>query len=122
MLPLRRRETRLPLPTICAAIIAAITAMLIASPNSDADPGQDIQFYGFLSNHSMVVYNPDLVKAQGLRVCRELGSGLNWRITITRLRNVGYTLEEAAIIMSAAVQAYCPWQATNIIHESSVQV
>ena len=40
--------------------------------------------------------------------CADMAAGNNWRITDTKLMNIGYTFEEAAMIVAAATTAYCP--------------
>ena len=37
-----------------------------------------------------------------------MAAGNNWRITDTKLMNIGYTFEEAAMIVAAATTACCP--------------
>ena len=56
----------------------------------------------------MTIWNPPGMRAQGLAACADMAAGNNWRITTTKLMNNGYTFDEAAMIVSAAVVAYCP--------------
>lgn len=118
MLPATRAKTRPPLLTIAAGIIAAITALLLADP-AKADPDQDNTFFATLHQMNMVVYNPALLRRQGVRVCDQLNAGTPWRSTITELVGFGYSRDEAARIFSASIVGYCPWQAEAVIHEGS---
>ncbi|WP_372507609.1 DUF732 domain-containing protein [Mycobacterium shimoidei] len=56
----------------------------------------------------MTIWNPPLIRAQGIGACQDMAMGNNWRITVTKLMNAGYTLDEASMILAAAAVAYCP--------------
>ncbi|MGH3960839.1 DUF732 domain-containing protein [Mycobacterium sp.] len=92
-------------PILAIAVLAV--AVGLAAP-AHADPTQDYVYYSNLQNLGMVIWNPPAMRTQGLGACQDMAIGTNWRITITKLMNIGYTFNEAAMILAAATAAYCP--------------
>jgi hypothetical protein len=56
----------------------------------------------------MVVFDPPVMRLQGVGVCQDTATRNNCRITVTKLMNVGYTNAQASMILAAATVAYCP--------------
>ena len=46
-------------------------------------------------------------RPHGLMVCADMAAGTNWRITDTKLMNIGYTFDEAAMIVATATVGDC---------------
>ncbi|BCQ10553.1 hypothetical protein JMUB5695_04011 [Mycobacterium heckeshornense] len=97
---------RWPLRSVLAIAATAI-GLGLAAP-AHADPAQDYLYYSTLHSLGMVVWNPPAMRALGIGACQDMAMGNNWRITVTKLMNAGYTLHEASMILAAAVVAYCP--------------
>ena len=47
-------------------------------------------------------------------VCADMAAGTNWRITDTKLMNIGYTFDEAAMIVATATVGDC--SALSTVH------
>ncbi len=94
--PQRRRRRRVSCYdkiTVALAAIAALAAMLLASPGSHADPVTD-----------------DFVAAGGWRVCNELDAQPNFdgiRHSYRALSARGYSLDQSAQIIVGSVRVWC---------------
>jgi hypothetical protein len=110
---------------IVGGLAVAVAAVGIATTaNADTggasgysnDPNADARFYHLLTGYpedsdNMTIWNFPLVKAQGLRACRENDiPGTRTIDVIDELAASGpYTWEEASNIVSSAITIYCPW-------------
>lgn len=79
--------------TVALAAIALLAAMLLASPDSHADPVTD-----------------DFVTTSGWRVCNELDAQPNFdgiRYSYRALSTRGYSLDQSAQIIVGSVKVWC---------------
>ena len=87
----------------------AVTATGLATAGTaHADVAQDYAFYSTLEEIGFHMWDPPGARAQGLAACADMALGSNWRMTVTKLMNIGYTLDEASMMLGAATVAYCP--------------
>jgi hypothetical protein len=101
--------------------VLAAAAIGLAAP-ANANPGQDYVYYSTLQNLGFTMWNPPLMRSQGIGVCADMIAGNNWRITMTKLMNTGYTFADSTTIMVAAVTAYCPAYSPQNQDASAVNV
>lgn len=100
--------------TLLAVLIGAImaAAVIFLAPTAKANPEQDYIYYALLEGNGFTITDPQVMKRNAQILCAELDSGTDWRVTIARLMSEGnYTLDESATILTAAIIAYCPYNA-----------
>ena len=91
---------------LLTAFAVAATGLVMAG-TAHADVAQDYAFYSTLEEIGFHMWDLLGARAQGLAACADMALGSNWRMT-TKLMNIGYTLDEASMILGAATVAYCP--------------
>ena len=87
-----------------------------SSPADDAAYGTTLdQHFAYYLTHdddapNFMIYNFDVLKAQGLRACNQQSSGMSTHDAIRDLESlVGYPDDVAANIVISATVLYCNW-------------
>lgn len=70
--------------------------------------GDDATYLAFLASKG-VVADPDTTIEVGKQVCEALDNGIPGTMLVTVAEGSGFTRDQAAAIVAAAVLTYCPW-------------
>lgn len=70
--------------------------------------GDDASYLAFLASKG-VVADPDTTIEVGKQVCEALDDGIPGTMLVTVAEGSGFTRDQGAAIVAAAVLTYCPW-------------
>lgn len=78
-------------------------------PDTSSDiVGDDATYLAFLASKG-VVADPDTSIEVGKQVCGALDDGFDAQTLVTVAMGSGFTMEQGAAIVAAAIVTYCPW-------------
>jgi len=99
-----------PAPTI------TVTQTKAPAPEPEPDTPQDDDaiYLGFLASKGIVA-DPDTTIEVGKSVCNALDDGFEPELLMAVAIDSGFTTDQAAAIIAAAIMTYCPW------HEGTVR-
>lgn len=101
--PAAEPETR----TVTVTKEAPAPAPELDEPERDIT-GDDATYLAFLASKG-VVADPDTTIEVGKKVCEALDDGIPGTMLVTVAEGSGFTRDQGAAIVAAAVLTYCPW-------------
>lgn len=108
-------STAAPAPTVTVTETEERPAPTpLDEPETGSDlTGDDATYLGFLASKG-VVADPDTTIEVGKTVCGALDDGYDPETLMTVAIGSGFTTEQAAAIIAAAIVTYCPWNESKV--------
>ena len=86
----------------------------VDEPDTSSDiVGDDATYLAFLASKG-VVADPDTTIEVGRSVCGALDNGLDPQTLVTVAMSSGFTMDQGAAIVAAAIVTYCPWNESKV--------
>lgn len=104
-----------PAPTVT---VTATKEAPAPTPLDEPEPepeiaGDDATYLAFLASKGIVA-DPDTTIEVGRNVCGALDGGISVIMLMNVAKDAGFTTDEAAAIIAAAIVTYCPWNESKI--------
>lgn len=103
-------STAAPAPTVTVTETEERPAPTpLDEPDTSSDiVGDDATYLAFLASKG-VVADPDTTIEVGKKVCGALDDGIDAQTLVTVAMGAGFTMDQGAAIVAAAIVTYCPW-------------
>lgn len=83
------------------------------APEPDTAQGDDATYLGFLRSKGIMA-DADTTIEVGRSVCKALDDGFEPQLLMMLAMDAGFTTDQAAAIVAAAIMTYCPWNETKV--------